>query len=148
MRAVGAEAAALAQDSGLEVVVRESPAVEEVRAALADPEAAAAPLALAARVVEVAAESMPEICGVRQGRAEEAAELGLVVAVVRVEEGARAAEAELGSVVALVQAEGAPAAALAPAVPAVEVVQGAARMEALLAQLVLRERREQRLGNG
>ena len=145
-----AEAAALAQDSVLEAAARESLAVEEVRAAQADPEAAAAALALAVRVVEVAAESMPEICGVRQGRVEVAAELGLVVEVVRAEAVARAAEAEQGSVVAAVRAgpESAAAVALAPAVPVAEVVQEAARPEALLVQLVLRERREQRLENG
>src|SRR6266478_5314206 len=142
MRAVAAEEAALAQDSVLEAVARESPAAEEVRAAQADPEEAAAALALAARAVEVAAESMQEICGVRQGRAEVAAELGLVVAVVRAEAVARAAEVELGPVVA---AESAAAVALALAVPVVEVVQEVARPEALLVQLVLRERREQRL---
>ena len=138
------EAAALAQDSVLEAVARESPAAAEVRAAQADPEAAAA--ALAVRVVEVAVELMPETCGVRQSRVEVAAERGLVVAGVRAREGALAAEAaELGSVVAAVWAV---AAALAPAVPVVEVVQEAARPEALLVQLVLRERRGRRLEDG
>ncbi len=140
------EAAALAQDSVLEAVARESPAAAEVRAAQADPEAAAAAPALAVRVVEVAVELMPETCGVRQSRVEVAAERGLVVAGVRAGEGALAAEAaELGSVVAAVWAV---AAALAPAVPVVEVVQEAARPEALLVQLVLRERRGRRLEDG
>jgi len=147
------EAAALAQDSVLEAVARESPAAAEVRAAQADPEAGAAAPALAVRVVEVAVELMPETCGVRQSRVEVAAERGLVVAGVRAGEGALAAEAaELGSVVAavwVVAAEPeAAAAALAPVVPVVEVVQEAARPEALLVQLVLRERRERRLEDG
>jgi hypothetical protein len=136
-----------------------------VRAAQADPEAAAAAPALAVRVVEVAVELMPETCGVRQSRVEVAAERGLVVAGVRAGEGARAAEAaELGSVVAAVWAvaaepeaelglvvagEGAPRGAAAAALaPVVEVVQEAARPEALLVQLVLRERRERRLEDG
>jgi len=163
------EAAALAQDSVLEAVARESPAAAEVRAAQADPEAGAAAPALAVRVVEVAVELMPETCGVRQSRAEVAAERGLVVAGVRAREGALAAEleAELGLVVAGVLAgEGArgaeaaelgsvvaaepeaAAAALAPPVPVVEVVQEAAHPEALLVQLVPRERRERRLEDG
>ena len=148
------EAAALAQDSVLEAVARESPAAAEVRAAQADPEAGAAAPALAVREVEVAVELMPETCGVRQSRVE--------VAAVRAGEGARAAEAaELGSVVAAVWAVAAepeaelglvvaaePEAAAAALAPVVEVVQEAARPEALLVQLVLRERRERRLEDG
>ena len=106
-------------------------------------------------------ELMPETCGVRQSR-EVAAERGLVVAGVRAGEGALAAEAaELGSVVAAVWAVAAepeaelglvvaaePEAAAAALAPVVEVVQEAARPEALLVQLVLRERRERRLEDG
>jgi hypothetical protein len=82
--------------------------------------------------------------------AEPEAELGLVVAGVLAGEGARGAEAaELGSVVAAVWAVAAePEAAAAALAPVVEVVQEAARPEALLVQLVLRERRERRLEDG
>jgi len=97
-------------------------------------------------VVGEAAELTPVVCGVRHGRVVVAAELGLVVEVVRAGEGAQAAEAaELGSVVAAVRAV---VAAQALAVPVAEVVQGAEHLEALLVQLALPERRERRPANG
>jgi len=113
----------------------------EALVAQADPEAAAAALALAVPAVEVAAERMPAICGERRGRVvvvEERLEARAVVERVAVVE---PVAAELESVVAVVRAA-------ALAVPVAEVVQGAAHLEALSVQLVLRERRERRPANG
>ncbi len=114
---VAAEAAAQDQGSVWAAVFQ---GVEEARAALGDPAAAAAALALVVPVVEVVAELMPTICGVRPGR--------VVVAEVRAP--------ALGSVVAAAEAQ---APALAGRV--VEVVQAAepgsvGAAEALAARVV------------